>query len=144
MISGSTELSLFYRFECTQIMVFYAASLEAWLLAFRGVVLSQDPNINKTLEWEKITNLVTHFDSDQFSAPELMKESLVATFIARWWFQSPQNSNNSTTSNELSLQLEVLRLLRIIRFNSHEVVSKATPGGDLKVIGFCINPLLGK
>ena len=74
-------------------------------------------------------DLVTHYGSDKFGAPELMKEALVAVFFTRFWSQQSQTGNGSVFSEpEMETALFVHKFMRIVQFNCHEVTCKSQDG----------------
>ncbi len=76
-----------------------------------------------------ISDLVTHAGSDKFNAYELMKEALVAVFLA---------NHIGVNENIKQAALDLHKWMRIIKFNCHEVVD---PESRL-VIGHALNPIL--
>lgn len=118
-------------------MMFYAANLETWILVFRALAMNQHEVIVKSPKWIKTMNLVSHYGSNQFNAPELMKESLVAVFFIRWFRAAKSQTegdddqdlaNLPFDDNDMNLALFVHKMMRIVRFNCHEVTAKATDG----------------
>ena len=84
------------------------------------------------------STLVNHYGSDQFSAPELMKEALVCVFLTRClqstgYFGSKESNTSATDPSaldisdpcfgkeELQIALWIHRFMRIARFNCHSI-----------------------
>lgn len=96
--------------------------------------------------WQDVLNMESHEGSDQYSAPELMKEALVAIFLTRFleqgnFFQSCFSLNHQIPPGDLKVALMIHKLMRVIRFNCHEILSKPEGRGPKK-IGFGVNPCL--
>ena len=77
--------------------------------------------------------LVTHNGSNLYSAPELMKESFVAVFLtrclqARGFFNKKNLSDENIMFTEDQMQVAVWmhHLMRVAKFNSHEVTEFTT------------------
>jgi len=89
---------------------------------------SRKDNKNAVDNLIKCCNLVTHNGSNKHSSIELMKESLVAVFLtrclqSRGYFQMEEKKNNIPTFTEKQIKVAIWihHLMRVARFNSHEV-----------------------
>lgn len=100
-------------------------------------------------------DLVTHYESAKFIAPDLMKEALVAVFLTRCWLADRElkaKPNVPFSGKDLQLALFVHKLMRIVRFNTHQIVAQVPldnrhgvnkdSQATLTVIGFAVNPNL--
>ena len=70
--------------------------------------------------------LVAHYGSTEFSAPELMKEALVAVFLTRClqstgYFDFQETLVPEFGKDELRIALWIHRFMRIARFNCHAI-----------------------
>ena len=76
-----------FRHECGLTDVFYKSDIGVWILAHRSVASKPKANFLGELPFdlrlEEYIKLVTHYGSNKFSAPELMKEALVCVFLTR-------------------------------------------------------------
>merc|ERR1712141_166624 len=69
----------YHKHECGLTDALYKADVGVWILAHRSVAsypkeIFLDQNLDSHLQ--EYCTLVTHYGSDKFSAPELMKEAL--------------------------------------------------------------------
>ena len=136
--------------------ILYQAELGVWILAYRAIScvevsfllkntferISENPERNGIDDDGAAVNnliscckLVTHNGSNQYSAPALMKESLIAVFLtrclqARGYFRryikhinekNVSNENVEFTDNQMKVAIWIHHLMRVAKFNSHEV-----------------------
>ena len=136
--------------------ILYQAELGVWILAYRAICsvelsfllqntfekLSEnletngnDEDANAVHNLISCCKLVTHNGSSLYSAPELMKESLIAVFLtrclqARGYFRryikhinekNVSNENVEFTDNQMKVAIWIHHLMRVAKFNSHEV-----------------------
>lgn len=122
---------VYHRYECGNTDLLYQSKIGVWMLALRATcVFSERP-----------FPYVTHTGSrDFFSAPELMKESLVALFLARLLIQGGFHLAEGDDEQELTLRVH--EIMRGINFNCHEVIGKQADTGKMICIGFALNPRL--
>lgn len=149
-----------HKYECGITDVLYNSDIGVWILALK-VVASKNASFFASApgkvkleddHLEKINQLVSHFNSDLYSAPELMKEALVCVFLTRClisggYFGTETNSEFDRPHVNVALWLH--RFMRISKFNSHEVTEVSEEGPSLsspkarrRRIGTCINPNL--
>ena len=119
----SSAQNSYHKHECRLTDVLYKSDIGVWILAHKSVAqfpketfLENQPLPAKLDEFCK---LVTHYGSDQFSAPELMKEALVCVFLTRC-LQSTGYFNRAITTpsfgmEELQIALWIHRIMRISR-----------------------------
>ena len=74
------------------------------------------------------SKLVTHNGSKMFSAPVLMKESLIAVFLlrclqSRGYFGEMNTfcDDSNFTDTQLKVAIWIYHMMRVAKFNSHEV-----------------------
>ena len=94
----------------------------------RNIKSSRDEEVNAVNNLMACCKLVTHNMSNQYSAPELMKESFVAVFLtrclqAKGYFDemTSKNKNITFTENQMKVAIWIHHLMRVAKFNSHEV-----------------------
>ena len=137
------------RYECGMTNVLYQGEIGVWILAYRAissVTISflLDNTFERIKEECKLDGrsqrqntidnllacckLVTHDGSDKYSAPELMKECLVAVFLTRClqskgYFNEQKSVDRSSkfTDKEMKVAIWIHHLMRVAKFNSHEV-----------------------
>ena len=102
---------------------------------------------------QEYCKLVTHYGSDKFTAPELMKEALVCVFLTRClqatgYFDKNIDSDPDFGLDEMKVALWLHKFMRISRFNCH-AIREVNPGqsqdsAKLKTqsIGIAVNPTL--
>ena len=74
------------RYECGLTDILYKADLGVWILAHRSVASHpKEIFLEQKLDsrFVEYSTLVSHYGSDKYSAPELMKEALVCVFLTR-------------------------------------------------------------
>ena len=99
-----------------------SSHLGTWVLSVRAVLVSNQLENESPFQTQ---DLVTHYGSDKFQAPELMKEALVAIYLAHFILNSKEESHDT---NLVELAIKVHKFMRIVRFNCHEVVDRNTEG----------------
>ena len=137
------------RYECGMTNVLYQGEIGVWILAYRAVSsvpisflldntfksITDQYNVSGRSEESNTINdlincckLVTHDGSNKYSAPELMKESLVAVFLtrclqAKGYFNDQKSAEDNTkfTEKQMNVAIWIHHLMRVAKFNSHEV-----------------------
>jgi hypothetical protein len=153
---NTPSCTLFKRHECGLTDMLYKSDVGVWILAHRTVasqpksVFLEDNQMDPSLH--EYTQLVTHYGSDKFSAPELMKEALVCVFFTRCLqatgYFDKYISEPSFGKEELQIALWIHRFMRIARFNCH-AIREVNPVQDptkqkleTQSIGVAVNPTL--
>ena len=122
--SESCSENAYHSFECGKIDILYKANLGTWILVPRAVLIDDD----------QVSGLVTHYGTTGYStAPELMKEALICSFLAHYL----RDACKFTKYHLEELALKCHKMMRIIKFNCHEVLDP-----EKCVIGFALNPVL--
>ena len=144
-----TFSNFFNRYECGITNILYQGEIGVWILAYRAIssvdqsffLKNTFENISASKNLEDIykdepaiqnlfqsCKLVTHNGSDLYSAPELMKESLVAVFLtrclqSRGYFDKNHNPEENVrfTDSQMKVGIWIHHLMRAAKFNSHEV-----------------------
>ena len=86
---------------------------------------------------DEYCTLVAHYGSEDFNAPELMKEALVAVFLTRClqskgYFDFKESLWPEFDVGELRIALWIHRFMRIARFNCHAIREVKKPSGEVK------------
>ncbi|XP_059094813.1 SET and MYND domain-containing protein DDB_G0273591-like [Tigriopus californicus] len=144
--------SSYHRFECGRTDLLYKSNIGVWILAARALGsmpdLVTESKENLPRVWQSVLNMESHEGSDQYSAPELMKEALVAVFLTRFLEQGNfshscfSSSHQGAQSGCLKVANVMHKIMRVIRFNCHEILAKQEGQAHPKKIGFGINPSL--
>ena len=128
----------YHKYECKRTDVLYQAQVDVWILALRLVASKpldfwlENPvskiTRDKTHPLHQTVVMESHNGSSEFSAPELMKEAMVAVFLTRFLISSKffgkVNSSATFTPDQLKISAWIHHLMRVARFNSHEVTQK--------------------
>ena len=129
--------------------ILYQGEIGVWILAYRAISsvvlpfflqntfekISESKNLKDVYKDEisiqnlfECCKLITHNGSDEYSAPVLMKESLVAVFLtrclqARGYFNDNNiaEENVKFTDDQMKVAIWIHHLMRAAKFNSHEV-----------------------
>ena len=162
------------RYECGITNILYQGELGVWILAYRAIssvdlsFLVQNTfeaiskscdeiSIEEDSRQQAINNLiacsklVTHNGSKMFSAPVLMKESLIAVFLlrclqSRGYFGEENTfcGDSNFTDTQLKVAIWIHHMMRVAKFNSHEVTEygmatqKNESGGVKEYFRYCI------
>ena len=117
--------------ECGLTDVLFQSKIGAWILAFRILLLKETTRKD---DWDRALKLEANEASNRYNAPELMKEALIAVFFARI-----VTNRKGHKKFDLGLALLAHHLMRVVRFNCHEVVTP-DPATQAKVkVGLCLN-----
>ena len=161
----SQSQSSYHPYECGRTDLLYKSSIEVWILAMR-MVASKPANFfvdhsvddiiaaaaaasldNEEDGLRRTVMMESHPGSPRFSAPELMKEALVAVFITRYLTSSQYFGKREDTTaagfddRQMKVAAWLHHLMRVARFNSHEVTQKQDDHRT-KRIGVATNPQL--
>ena len=150
----------YHPYECGRTDMLYKSSIEVWILALRMVASKPvdffvDNSVTDVMtsssceEGLKRTVLMeSHQGSPQFNAPELMKEAFVSVFITRFltsagYFGKEQQNVRRPDFDDRQMKVAdwLHHLMRVARFNSHEVTQKQADNRT-KRIGVATNPQL--
>lgn len=105
----------------------HGTNIGCWTLAFRAFHMND-------LDQEE--GLISHIGTNELSAPELMKEAMIAVFftVLFTWKQLISHENM------LDCGHRIRKWLRISKYNAHEVVHEEN--GHILVVGHALNPRL--